>query len=100
MLNLTNAGSMTDGTYILIDYSGTLNGSVSNIAMGATPSGYTYSLVNNTPNKSIDLVVTAAVPEPGARVLMVLTALLLSGRSWSRPKRREPVPYDRNWNFL
>jgi autotransporter-associated beta strand protein len=100
MLNLTNAGSMTDGTYILIDYSGILNGSVSDIAMGATPSGYTYSLVNNTPNKSIDLVVTAAVPEPGASVLMVLAALLLSGLSWSRPKRRGPEPYDRNWNVL
>ncbi|MEX0612224.1 MAG: autotransporter-associated beta strand repeat-containing protein, partial [Pirellulales bacterium] len=59
MLNLTNAGGMTGGTYTLIDYAGSLNGNVSNITLGTTPAGFTYDLVDNTSNKSIDLVVTA-----------------------------------------
>ena len=57
-LNIINAGAMTGGTYKLIDYSGSLNGNVSNITLGAQPAGFTYSLVNNTSNTSIDLVVT------------------------------------------
>ena len=59
-LNITNAGTMTGGVYKLIDYNGTLNGSLSNITLGTTPAGFTYSLVNNTPNTSIDLIVTMA----------------------------------------
>jgi autotransporter-associated beta strand protein len=57
-LNLTDAGSMTGGTYTLINYAGTLGGSLSNITLGTTPAGFTYSLVNNMANTTIDLVVT------------------------------------------
>lgn len=57
-LNLTNAGNMTAGTYTLIDYSGTTNGSVSNISLGSTPAGFSYTLVNNVANTSVDLIVT------------------------------------------
>jgi autotransporter-associated beta strand protein len=57
-LNLANVGGMTFGTYTLIDYSGTLNGSFSNLALGTAPAGFNYSLVNNASNKSIDLFVT------------------------------------------
>jgi fibronectin-binding autotransporter adhesin len=56
-LNLTSGGAMTAGTYMLIDYNGTLGGSFGNITLGNTPSGFTYNLVNNTSNTSIDLVV-------------------------------------------
>jgi autotransporter-associated beta strand protein len=58
MLNLTNAGAMTTGTYTLIDYAGSLNGSLGNMTLGSTPSDFSFQLVNNTGNKSIDLVVT------------------------------------------
>ncbi len=58
-LNLTNAGSMTGGTYALIDYSGTLNGNLGNISFGITPPGFAYSLINNATNTSVDLVVQA-----------------------------------------
>ncbi len=58
-LNLTNAGSMTTGNYMLIDYSGSLNGNVNSIALGTKPAGFSYSLVNNVSNKSIDLLVTS-----------------------------------------
>jgi hypothetical protein len=57
-LNLTNANAMTTGTYTLIDYAGTLNGSLSNLAIGTAPSDFSYLLVDNTANKSIDLVVS------------------------------------------
>jgi len=58
MLNLTNAGAMTTGTYTLIDYNGALNGSLGNMTLGSTPSDFSFQLVNNTSNQSIDLVVT------------------------------------------
>jgi autotransporter-associated beta strand protein len=58
ILNIINAGTMTGGVYKLIDYSGTLSGSLSNITFGTTPAGFTYNLVNNAANTSIDLVVT------------------------------------------
>jgi autotransporter-associated beta strand protein len=56
-LNLTNAGGMTAGTYTLVNYAEALNGNLSNISFGTTPSGFTYSLVNNAANTSIDLIV-------------------------------------------
>ena len=56
-LNLTNAGSMTAGTYKLIDYLGSFNGSLNNISFGTLPAGFIYTLVNNTSATSIDLVV-------------------------------------------
>jgi hypothetical protein len=59
-LNLINAGTMSAGTYMLLGYAGTLNGSLSNLVLGNTPAGFNYSLVNDTTNKSINLVV--AVP--------------------------------------
>jgi hypothetical protein len=64
-VNLTNAGGMGAGTIPLIDYTGTLNGSFSTLALGTQPSGFTYSLINNTANTSIDLQITAAPGLPG-----------------------------------
>src|SRR5258705_2196474 len=58
-LNLTNAAGMTGGFYTLIDYAGTLNGSFGNLALGAVPAGFTYSLFNDTLGKTIQLEVTA-----------------------------------------
>jgi autotransporter-associated beta strand protein len=58
VFNLTNIGGMTAGTYSLIDYAGTLNGSINNMSFGALPSGFQYSLVNNTAATSIDLIVS------------------------------------------
>jgi autotransporter-associated beta strand protein len=58
ILNLTNAGSMTGGTYTLIDYLGAISGSVSNIVLGVVSGGFNYSLVNNTLATSIDLLVS------------------------------------------
>jgi fibronectin-binding autotransporter adhesin len=80
-LNLTNAAGMTDGLYTLIDYAGTLNGSVGNISLGAVPAGFTYRLFNDSASTSIRLEVTA-VPEPAACVLLAVvgTALLFASR--------------------
>jgi fibronectin-binding autotransporter adhesin len=59
-VNLINAGSLGAGTYTLIDYVGTLMGSFSNLILGTQPTGFTYMLVNNTSNTSIDLSVASA----------------------------------------
>jgi fibronectin-binding autotransporter adhesin len=58
-LNLVNAAGMTGGFYTLMDYAGTLNGSLSNITLGIVPAGFSYSLINDTVNKTIQLEVTA-----------------------------------------
>jgi fibronectin-binding autotransporter adhesin len=59
-VNLINGGGLGAGTYTLIDYVGTLMGSFSNLTLGTQPTGFTYSLVNNTSNTSIDISVAAA----------------------------------------
>jgi autotransporter-associated beta strand protein len=54
-LNLANAGNMTSGTYTLLDYAGSLGGSLANLSFGTTPVGYDYYLTNT--GSTIDLVV-------------------------------------------
>lgn len=50
---------LTVGQITLVDYNGTPLPNLSNFALGALPYGVTATLVNNTANTSIDLVVTA-----------------------------------------
>jgi hypothetical protein len=62
-LNLVNAGGMTAGTYPIIDYTGTLTGNpLTALTLGTQPSGFSFALINNTGNTSIDLQVTATGP--------------------------------------
>lgn len=58
-VNLTDAGGLAAGTYTLIDYSGNLSGGVGLMTLGTQPAGFSYSLVNNPGNSSIDLHVNA-----------------------------------------
>jgi autotransporter-associated beta strand protein len=65
---LTNAGAMTEGTYTLIEYAGTIMGTDVATFLSTTPTGpagFTYSLVDNTADTSIDLVVMAAAGVAG-----------------------------------
>jgi hypothetical protein len=56
-LNLTDAGSVDEGVFTLIDYAGVLNGSVDNLILGATPEGgFTYDLVDT--GSVINLIVS------------------------------------------
>jgi autotransporter-associated beta strand protein len=59
IVNLTDAGGLAAGTYTLIDYSGNLSGGVGLMTLGTQPAGFSYSLVNNPGNSSIDLHVNA-----------------------------------------
>lgn len=63
-VTLADAGGLAAGTYTLIDYAGTLGGDVANLGTPTGPGGFTYSLVNNASNTSIDLLVVAPAP-PG-----------------------------------
>jgi len=56
-VTLTNAGGLSSGTYTLIDYAGTLGGSVGNLALGTVPAGFSFALVDNPTNTSVDLQV-------------------------------------------
>jgi fibronectin-binding autotransporter adhesin len=54
-------GSITAGTYHLIDYVGTPLANLNNLQLGSTPGGaFTYSLSNNQTNGSIDLIVSTS----------------------------------------
>ncbi|HEX5218144.1 MAG TPA: autotransporter-associated beta strand repeat-containing protein [Verrucomicrobiae bacterium] len=53
---------LTVGQFTLVDYTGTPLADLSNFALDALPYGVTASLVNNTANTSIDLLVTAVSP--------------------------------------
>src|SRR6185369_11261054 len=63
-VTLADAGGLAAGTYTLIDYAGTLGGDVANLGTPTGPAGFTFSLVNNAGNTSIDLLVVAPSP-PG-----------------------------------
>ena len=44
--NITAGGGFTNGTYMLLTYTGTLTGSLP--ALGTAPAGYTYAFDTNT----------------------------------------------------
>jgi hypothetical protein len=58
-LNITNAGGMAAGLYPIIDYAGTLSGSVANLALGTTPAGFSYALMDN--GSAINLQISSLV---------------------------------------
>jgi fibronectin-binding autotransporter adhesin len=80
IINLTNLGNMTVGTYTIIDYNSTMSGSISNLSFGTVPVGFSYSLNNNTTNKSIDLIV-GVVPEPATWLLCAMAAAVFFYRA-------------------
>lgn len=57
-LNLVSTGTILPGTFTLVDYAGTLNGSFNSLSFGSVPTGFNYLLVNNASATSIDLVVS------------------------------------------
>lgn len=59
VINVNGYGFAT-GQFPLVSYSGTPVGDLNNFVLGALPYGVTATLLNNTANKSIDLVITAA----------------------------------------
>ncbi len=60
-INVTNAGGLATGTYKILDYAGALGGAFANLALGTTPAGFTFNLVDNVANTSVDLSVTSTV---------------------------------------
>jgi autotransporter-associated beta strand protein len=77
-VNITALAGFGVGQYPLLDYAGSFNGSASNLALGAAPSGFVYSFVNNIATTSVDLVVT--VPEPGDMILACAVVFSVSLR--------------------
>lgn len=60
MVQLISLTPVTNGTYVLVDYNGTFNGSISDFLLAPIPYGSQGYLTNNLANTSIDLVVTNA----------------------------------------
>jgi hypothetical protein len=63
-INLVQAGTITPGTYTLIDYNTlTGTGGFGGLSLGTQPAGFSYALSNDTVNTAIKLTVTSlAVP--------------------------------------
>ena len=72
------------GTYPLIFYNGTLAGSVTNLSLGITPTGYAYSLSDST-GSSINLIVSPLGPATWANNQ---SGLWSDGNNWGG----SPVP--------
>lgn len=59
-VNLANVGGLAAGApFPIIDYSGSLSGAFSTLTLTNQPAGFTYALINDTSNTSIDLQVSA-----------------------------------------
>lgn len=59
------------GIYNLFSYTGTLNGSLSNLSVLNEVSGYTYTFINDTADGLIQLDISA-VPEPSTWMMLIL----------------------------
>jgi fibronectin-binding autotransporter adhesin len=55
-LNVNNVGGLAAGNYTLIDYTGALTGSATNLTLGTTPAGFNFSIVDT--GSTIDLMVS------------------------------------------
>jgi hypothetical protein len=55
-LNVNDIGGLAVGNYTLIDYTGTLVGSATNLTLGTTPAGFNFSIVDS--GSTIDLMVS------------------------------------------
>jgi autotransporter-associated beta strand protein len=58
-LNFSDSGGLAAGSYTLLDYNTAFNGNLGSIVIGTNPGGFNFSVVDNTTNTSIDLVVAA-----------------------------------------
>jgi autotransporter-associated beta strand protein len=56
-VNLSNLGGLAAGTYTLIDYLGTITGTVDNLVFGSVPGGFGFDLVDT--GNEINLLVTS-----------------------------------------
>lgn len=56
-VNVADAGGLGAGTYTILDYAGALGGSFSNLALGTTPAGFSFALMDT--GSAINLSVSA-----------------------------------------
>ncbi len=73
-VNIVDLGLLTTGTFTLFDY-GSLSG-FSNLTLGALPTGWSATLIDDVANTNILLGVTA-IPEPSAVALAMMGAGIL-----------------------
>ncbi|MFO0812080.1 MAG: hypothetical protein U0796_02610 [Gemmatales bacterium] len=88
ILNVTALPGFGEGTFTIIDYSGTLTNN--GLDLGSMPQGFEYQIVNDSINTQINLLVVTAVPEP-AEILTAATAVLTGVGtyvSWRRKRHR------------
>ena len=88
--NATALSGFDQGTFVLIDYNGTLTDD--GLDLGSLPGGFSYQLVNDAADTQIDLVVSAVgVPEPATWLLLGTGSILGGGTGytcWRRQRRR------------
>ncbi len=79
ILNVFDSSGFGLGTYVLIDYAGTLTDN--GLSLGELPGGFDYTIENDAANTRISLVV-APIPEPGGGVLILGGLAMLA--AWRR----------------
>ncbi len=77
-VNVTAGGGLTNGTYTLLTYTGTLGGSTP--ALGSVPSGYDYAFDTSTAGQ-VNLLVTLPTPSAPANLTAQGTNVLI-GLQW------------------
>lgn len=76
-LNLFNAGGFTAATYVLCDFTGATNVysfAATDFSLGSTIAGYDFNLALT--GSTLELIATAAVPEPAAYAALAGLAVL------------------------
>jgi fibronectin-binding autotransporter adhesin len=86
IVSITAATGFGAGEYPLLDYNGTFAGSLANLSIGSVPNGYTYSLINNTANTTIDLRVVVPEPQLPMGAIFIAASLIVRGRQTPRDK--------------
>ncbi len=90
-LNVAPLAGFGQGTFVLLDYSGTLTDN--GLDLGSLPGGFDYQIVNDAGNTQVLLQVAAVgVPEP-ATWMMLGSGSVMAGCGtyawWSRRRRRQ-----------
>src|SRR5205085_789375 len=90
LLNLSDAGGFTNGTYTLFDFGGAnaTGFHATDFILNSTIAGYSYGLAVNGNQLQLTATSVSAIPEPGTSAA-IFAACALGATAWIR---RRPTP--------
>jgi len=84
-VNIAPSNGFGVGQYRLLDYDTAFVGTLANLSIGSAPTGFLYSLIDNSSATSVDLVIT--VPEPASALLALAAGAFFAARLVDRIHR-------------